>query len=345
VWGRGAIDDKGSLVCLFEAFESLLAEGFTPARSIWFASGFDEEVGGRQGAKKIAEELRARGITFAWVLDEGGIVGQGIVPYVERPVASIAISEKGYLSLELTTHAQGGHASMPPRETAIGILAAAIDRLEKNPLPARLTPPLQTALDVLAREMPLGPRLVLSNLWLTSPLFLRGASERAETNAMVRTTTAPTIVQGGIKDNVLPSTARAVVNFRILPGESIATVMGYVQKTIADDRVVVTKLERSLSEPAPYSSTEHGGYEVLRASLGEFFPDAIIVPGVMNGATDSRHFQGLAADIYRFLPTVLSKSDLPRIHGTDERASVTDLATTVRAYRRIIQRGAAADTH
>jgi carboxypeptidase PM20D1 len=340
VWGRGAMDDKGSLVCLFEAFESLLAEGYTPARTVWFASGFDEEVGGRLGAKKIAEELHARGIKFAWLLDEGGVVTQGIVPQVGRQVASIAITEKGYLSVELLTHAEGGHSSLPPRETAIGTLAAAIDRLQKNPLPARLTPVLRNALEVLAPEMPLGPRLLLSNLWLTSPLVLRDAASRPETSAMVRTSTAPTILQAGVKDNVLPSTARAVVNFRVLPGESVATVMAHVQKVIADDRVTVTKLERSLSEPAPFASTEGGGYEAIRSALHDLFPDAVIVPGVMNGATDSRHFQGLTSDVYRFVPAVRVKSDLPRIHGTNERASVTDLATMVRAYRRIIQRGA-----
>jgi carboxypeptidase PM20D1 len=340
VWGRGAMDDKDSLVCLFEAFESLLAEGYTPARTVWFASGFDEEVGGRLGAKKIAEELHARGVKFAWLLDEGGVVTQGIVPQVGRQVASIAITEKGYLSVELLTHAEGGHSSLPPRETAIGTLAAAIDRLQKNPLPARLTPVLRNSLDVLAPEMPLGPRLLLSNLWLTSPLVLRDAASRPETSAMVRTSTAPTILQAGVKDNVLPSTARAVVNFRVLPGESIATVMAHVQKVIADDRVTVTKLERSLSEPAPFASTEGGGYEAIRSALHDLFPDAVVVPGVMNGATDSRHFQGLTADVYRFVPALRAKSDLPRIHGTNERASVTDLATMVRAYRRIIQRGA-----
>ncbi len=342
VWGRGAIDDKGSLICLFEALESLLAEGFTPARTIWFASGFDEEVGGRQGAKQIAEELHARNVRFAWILDEGGVVAQGIVPNVERAVASIAISEKGYLSLELTTHAQGGHASLPSPETAIGILATAIDRVQKNQLPARVTPAFAKSLEILAPEMPFGQRLVLSNLWLTAPLVLKSALERPETSAMVRTTTAPTIVEGGVKDNVLPSTARAVINFRILPGESIATVMGHVQKVIADDRVTITKLERSLSDPAPFSNTEGGGYDVIRSAVKEFYPDAVIVPGVMNGATDSRHFQGLTSDVYRFLPMVLSKSDLPRIHGTDERASVSDLATAVRAYRRIIRQGGAA---
>jgi carboxypeptidase PM20D1 len=256
-------------------------------------------------------------------------------------VASIFITEKGYLSLELTASTQGGHASLPPRETAIGILATAIDRLQKNPFPARVTPPLQKSLEMLAPEMPVAPRLILSNLWLTSRLVLRDAESRPETNAMVRTSIAPTIVQGGVKDNVLPSTARAVVNFRILPGETIATAMAHVRRVIADDRVVVTKLERSLSEPAPFASTERGGYEVIRSTLQELYPDAVVVPGVMNGATDSRHFQSLATDIYRFVPSIRSKSDLPRVHGTDERASVANLATTARAYRRIIQRGAA----
>src|SRR5262245_47389921 len=169
-----------------------------------------------------------------------------MVPDLSRPLASIAISEKGYLSLELTTHATGGHASVPPRETAIGILARAIDRLQKNPLPARLTLPFQKTMELLAPEMPFAQRVVLSNLWLTSPLVLHHASDRPETSAMVRTTTAPTIVQGGVKDNVLPSTARGVVNFRILPGETIASVMAYVEKIIGDERVTITKLERSL---------------------------------------------------------------------------------------------------
>jgi carboxypeptidase PM20D1 len=341
VWGRGAIDDKGSLICLFEAFESLLAEGFVPERTIYFASGFDEEVGGRQGALKIAEELRARGVKLAWVLDEGGVVTQGVVPNVERPVASIAISEKGYLSLELTAQGQGGHASMPARETAIGILAAAIDRLQKNPLPARLTPPFRAALERLAPEMPLGPRIAMSNLWLTSALVLRTAQERPETNAMVRTTTAPTIVAGGVKENVLPSTARAVVNFRILPGESIASVVAFVERVVGDERVKIEKLERSLSEPAPFSREDAGAYPILESALAELFPDAVVVPGVMNGATDSKHFSGLAEGVYRFFPTALVKSDLPRIHGTDERTSVAGLPLTVRAYRRIVREGSA----
>ncbi len=199
VWGRGAIDDKASLIALFEAFEALISDGFRPSRTIFLASGFDEEVGGREGAKRISEELAKRNLKFAWVRDEGGSVTQGIVPGVDRPVASVSVSEKGYLSVELLAHAEGGHSSMPPPETAVGILAVAIDRLQKHPFAPRLTPILRQNIETLAPEMPFLQRLVLSNLWLTSSLVVGGLEKRIETNPMVRTTTAPTILEAGVK--------------------------------------------------------------------------------------------------------------------------------------------------
>jgi carboxypeptidase PM20D1 len=340
VWGRGAIDDKGSLIGLFEALESLVAEGWKPARTLFLASGFDEEVGGREGAKKISEELAKRGLKFAWVLDEGGSVTLGVVPGVDRPVASVSVAEKGYLSIELVAHAEGGHSSMPPPQTAVGTLAGAIDRLQKHPFAARLTPIMRENLETLAPEMPFFQRLALSNLWLTSSLVVGGLEKHAETNALVRTTTAPTILEAGVKENVLPSTARAVVNFRILPGESIAEVMAHVSAVVADDRITVTQLDRTLSEPSPASSTDGPGYKTLKAAVDEFFPGAVAVPGVVTGATDSRHFQRVATDVYRFVPRLFVKADLKRIHGTDERVGVADMGTEVRAYRRIIKEGA-----
>jgi carboxypeptidase PM20D1 len=340
IWGRGAIDDKGSLIGLLEAFESLIQEGWKPKRTIFLASGFDEEVGGREGAKKISEELARRGLKFAWVLDEGGGVTQGIVPDLERPLASICVSEKGYLSLEIVAHAEGGHSSMPPPQTAVGALAAALDRLQKHPFAPRLTPVLRQNLETIAPELPFTSRLLLSNLWITSSIVAERMSKRQETSPLVRTTIAPTILEAGVKENVLPSSARAVVNFRILPGESISDVVRHVDAVIADDHVTVTKLERTLSEPAPASSTEGPGFRVLTSTVQALFPDAVVVPGVVNGATDSRHFQSVASDVYRFVPRMLLKSDLKRIHGTDERVGVADMAVEVRAYRRIVKEGA-----
>jgi carboxypeptidase PM20D1 len=342
VWGRGAMDDKGPLICLFEAFESLLAEGFVPARSVWFASGFDEEVGGRRGALRISRELQARGIRFAWLLDEGGVIAQGIVPNVQRPVAGIAIAEKGYLSLELLARGEGGHSSMPPPDSAINVLTAALTRLQSRPFAPRLIPTQREATQLLAPEMPFLSRLVTKNLWLFSPLLVRELASRKETSPLVRTTIAPTILEAGVKENVVPTTARAVVNFRIIPGESIAQVVAHVRSAIDDDRISLKKLERSLSEPAPLSSTRGPGFKLVAQVVRTLMPESVVIPSVVNGATDSRHFQAIAKDVYRFTPRVLSKSDLKRVHGIDERAGVEDLAFAVRAYRELVRRGAAA---
>lgn len=337
VWGRGALDDKASLIGLFEAFESLLREGYQPRRSLWLASGFDEEVGGRQGAKFIVAELARRKLRFAWLLDEGGGVTHGIVPDVQRPVATIAVAEKGYLSLELVAHAEGGHSSMPPKVTAVGLLAAAITRLEHERLSPRLTPIAQQGLELIAAEMPWPKRLLLSNLWLTRPLVVAAMDARAESSPTVRTSFAPTMLHAGIKDNVLPSSATAVLNFRLLPGDSSSSVTDHVRRVVGDSRITVKQLDRSLSEAAPLSSTTAAGYHTLEKVIHAVFPDALIMPTIMNGASDARHFVSVTNATYRFAPYSLSKRDLKRIHGTNERIGVEDLTRAVQAYRLLVR--------
>lgn len=340
VWGRGALDDKGSLIALLEAFESLLADGYRPRRSVYLASGFDEEVGGSQGSQYIVAELQRRNVRFQWVIDEGGAVGPaGTVPNVDRPVASVCVAEKGYLSLELIARAEGGHSSMPPMPNAVGMLARAITRLEREPFPARLVPTEREMLETIAPEMPWLQRVALSNLWLTEPLVLRELASKSHTSPSVRTTTAPTILQAGVKENVVPSEARATVNFRILPGESIAQVIDRVRAVIAQPHIEITRLTRTLSEPAPLSSTSGPGYQLLRTTIRKLYPDAVLAPGIMNGASDARHFQPIADAVYRFIPRFLDKRDLKRLHGTDERVSIDDLARSVQGYRMLIREG------
>lgn len=339
VWGRGALDDKGSLIALMEAFESLLADGFRPRRSVYLASGFDEEVGGSQGSQLIVAELQRRNVRFLWVIDEGGAVEQGVVPYVERPIAQVSVAEKGYLSLQLIARGEGGHSSMPPTPNAVGMLAAAITRLERAPFPPRLVPTIREKLEAIAPELPWLQRVALSNLWLTEPLVVRELASQFQNSPTVRTTTAPTILQAGVKENVVPSEARATVNFRILPGDSIAQVIDRVRHVIAEPRVEVKRLTRTLSEPAPLSSTSGPGYQLLRATIRKLYPDAVVTPGIMNAASDARHFQPIADAVYRFIPRVLDQRDLKRIHGTDERISVDDLARSVQGYRMLIREG------
>ncbi|HEY2734532.1 MAG TPA: M20 family peptidase [Polyangiales bacterium] len=339
VWGRGALDDKGPLIGLFEAIESLLAEGFQPQRTVYLASGFDEEVGGAQGALAIARELSRRNMHFSWVLDEGGSATQGIVPFIERPIVAVSVAEKGYVSVELVAHGEGGHSSAPPARTSVGLLAAAIVRLEDSPFEPRLLPIVRDNLETYAPEMPLLQRVALTNLWLTSPLVLRELARRRESNPSVRTTTAPTMLSAGVKENVLPESAHAIVNFRILPGESSAEVVDRVRRVIADRHVDATRLRRTVAEPAPQSSTTGPGYRALRDAALAIFPDAIATPGMTYGLTDSRHFLAIADDVYRFVPRLMLASDMKRMHGTDERASLTSLGLMVEGYRRILKAG------
>ena len=337
VWGRGAIDDKATLVFLFETIESLLAEGYTPRRTIYLASGFDEEIGGREGTAKIAEALASRGVRLEAVLDEGGSVTTGVVPGVTMPVARIGVAEKGFLSVELVAQVEGGHSSMPPRHTAVGILASAIERLERDQMPARLDGAPREMFEALAPYLPAWQRFQISNLWLMRPLVIRRLEETPVNNALVRTTTAPTIFQSGIKENVLPSQARAVVNFRILQGDSVAGVLAHVERVVDDPHVRVQPLQQTISEPSPLSSTRSASWSRITSTIRALYPDAVIAPGLVVGATDSRYFTPVAQDVYRFTPIVMAPTDLKRFHGTDERYEIRQIATALEFFRRLMR--------
>jgi carboxypeptidase PM20D1 len=335
IWGRGTLDDKVSVLAVLEAVETLLVEGYTPARTVILAFGHDEEVAGG-GADSIVQRLRARGVRPAFVLDEGGAIAEGILPGVPPPVALVGIAEKGYVSVELTVEGTGGHSSMPPPETAVGVLAAAIVHLERDPFPARLAGPAAQLFDAAARTMPFLQRMAFANEWLFGPLILRQLEAKPTTNALVRTTTAPTVIEGSPKDNVLPSRARAVVNFRILPGDSVGGVIERVRRVVADPRVSVRASREMSSDPSPVSGTATLGYRGIARAAQEIVPGVVVAPWLVVGATDARHYSVITPDAYRFLPLVLRTEDLARIHGTDERVSVMGYGAAVRFMRRLV---------
>jgi carboxypeptidase PM20D1 len=336
IWGRGAIDDKSAVLGILEAVEMLLADGFQPAPTVYLAFGHDEEVGGTHGAGAIAELLAKRGVQLTMVLDEGGVIGEGVFAGIEEAVALIGIAEKGFVTLELSTRGTGGHSSLPPPETSIGILAAAVARLEESPLPARLTEPTRLLFERIGPRLPLGQRAVFANLWLTRPLVLRTLTTGAATNAMVRTTTAPTIFQAGTKDNVLASSARATVNFRVLPGDSIERVVRHVRRVIDDERVAVELAGRFSAEPSAVSSTDGPGFRGLERAIRSIAPEVIVAPFLVVVVTDARHYSGLGGEVYRFLPVRLGSRDLERIHGSDERLAVDSYADAIRIYRQLL---------
>jgi carboxypeptidase PM20D1 len=336
IWGRGALDDKASVMAILEAVEELLTEGFQPKRTFYLAFGHDEEIGGLGGAAKIAGLLHSRGIELEYVLDEGGTITKGILPGVTSPVALVGIAEKGYVSLELTVASSGGHSSMPPRHTAVGILSTAIHRLERNPFPAKINGPTRALLETVGPEMAFGQRLVMANLWLFDSLVKRLLSASPLSDALIRTTTAATMFEGSVKENVLPVKARAVVNFRILPGESSRSVIDHVRNAVDDPRIGIAPLALSL-EPSPVSDIHSSGYTHLQRTIRQVFPDAVVAPWLLVAATDSRHYAGLSENLYRFAPLQLSQEDIPRLHGTDERISAADYEHCVKFYIQLIR--------
>jgi carboxypeptidase PM20D1 len=336
VWGRGARDDKSSVLALLESAEWLAADGFQPARTVYLAFGHDEEIGGQAGAKKIAELLMARGIK-ADLLDEGSAVLEGMVPGVARPVAAIMAAEKGYFTVQLTTRAEGGHSSRPPPVTAVSRLARAVARVQDHPLPTRLVRPVTDMLDRLAPEMGFGGRLVLANRWLFGPLIRRQFAASLTTNTLVRTTTATTVFHAGIKDNVLPSEARALVNFRLLPGDTMDGVLAHLRRVIDDDGVELAGYGGFGNEASEVSPIDSEFFRLLERTTREVFPDAVVSTGLVTGATDARNYEGVYLTRYNFSPSTLTAGDLPTIHGTNERIAVDNYLGMVRFYVRLLR--------
>jgi carboxypeptidase PM20D1 len=335
LWGRGAMDDKSSLIAILEAAEGLLGRGFRPRRTIYLVFGHDEEVGGESGARAIAELLKARGVEPLLVLDEGGAVAEGFLPGLERPLALVGVAEKGSASVEIAVEVEGGHSSVPPRQTAIGILSRALVRLEDNPMPGGIQGPFRDMLETVGREMPFSRRFVLANLWLFGPLVESQLSRTPASDSMMRTSTAVTIVEGGVKANVLPSKARAVVNFRIAPGDSVESVLEHVRRTVADPRVQVVEA-RETREPSPVSPTTSEAYETVARAIREIFPDAVVSPYLLPGGTDSRHFTPMTPNVFRFSAIRVGSDDLRRAHGTDERLPIEVLSSMVAFYERLL---------
>jgi len=340
VWGRGTIDDKGSLIAILSAVEALLGEGFAPARTVYLAFGQDEEISGLHGAARIVDTLASRGVHAELALDEGSALVEGIVKDVPAPVAAIGIAEKGYVSLDLKAAIPGGHSSTPAPENALTVLAHAATRLQESPMPARIDGATEQFLAWAAPEMHFGPKLVLANTWVTGPLVRRTLAKSPTLGAGIRTTTAVTVFNAGVKDNVVPATATATVNFRVLPGDTTDDVLEHARRVIDDPRVTIEPQARSRTEPSKVSRVDAPAFRLLAETVREVFPGTVVAPSLVLGATDGRYYGKVADDVYRFAPFRLTAADIQRIHGKDERLAVASLADGVRFYRRLVQRAA-----
>ena len=343
VWGRGAIDDKNMVLAHLEAVEDLLEAGVSPRRDVYLLFGHDEEVGGLDGAKRVAAHLRdVSGVArFDFLLDEGLFVTEGVVPSHAKPVAMICVAEKGFANVKLTCRSPPGHASVPGPDGALGRLARAVARLERRPMPSR--PSVALAMFATLRggfSWPL--ELVVSNLWLFGPVLAAVLASKPETASLVRTTTAVTIFRSGQKKNVLPDEAVAYVNHRLHPDDSLDDVLAHDRRVIADpydaDHPWGVKVEvEDFTPPSKVSTADHAAFRHLRAATLEVFGDVAVAPALFIAASDSKHFWDFTDNIYRYNPILLRKTDreneLKRFHGYNERIATAALARQVAFYR------------
>ncbi|MBE0673869.1 MAG: M20/M25/M40 family metallo-hydrolase [Bacteroidales bacterium] len=336
IWGRGTLDDKGALIQIMEAVEKLISEGFRPARTYYLAFGHDEEISGRLGAGTIASYLAGQGVEAEFVADEGMAVTIGMVPMMSEPVALIGTSEKGYLSVKLSATMDGGHSSTPEEETALTLIADAVTELVENQLKPRISGPVDDFIRYVGPEMPFYARAIFANKWIFKPLLLNIYSGSSSGNALVRTTTAPTIITAGVKDNVVPATATAVVNFRILAGETSEDIIKHVKKVIGDDRIVVEALPGA-KEPAPVSPVDVYGFASILKTIRQVYPEAVVAPTMMLASSDSRHYTEVSGNIYRFAPIIVTSDDMARIHGVDERVRIEDYLRGITYYYYLIR--------
>jgi len=334
IWGRGSLDDKIGVISLLESMELLLTQGQRPERSVYLAFGHDEEVGGKDGAAQIAKYLADQGLRFDFVLDEGGAVTQDQIDGIDNEVAVIGVSEKGYVNLRLTVDAPGGHSSQPPNQTGLGILSRAIIRVEDNPFPTDIEPMMMTV-NAIGDRLPWTSRLALSNLWLLSPLIERQLISDPGSAAGIRTTTAATMATGSPKANILPTRAEAVINFRILPGETVETVKQRVIGLIDDERVTVS--DEYGTNPSPVSPIDTRGYRIIASTIRGTDEDILVAPYMVRGGTDATKFYRVSDNVYRFLMVRINDDTMRFVHGIDERVPVEDYLQAIRFYYHVMR--------
>ncbi|MBQ6165382.1 MAG: M20/M25/M40 family metallo-hydrolase [Clostridia bacterium] len=338
LWGRGTTDMKNHVVGVLESVETLLEDGFEPRRTVLICLGYNEEVVGAEAssATLISEVLKNNGVELESVLDEGGAILDLDIPHVmHNKLAGVGIAEKGYCDFEISVEAKGGHSSAPPKHSAVGELSKAIVALENHQFHARITPELKNIIDTAARNTELPLRLAGSHLPILLPLLKPVMTQIPPVASLMRTTTAVTMTHGSPQANVLPQKASATVNFRIMPGSSIAEVERHIRRVLKNKNVNVRLLGGD--EPSAVSPTDTPSMRAISRICRGMFDMSAPVPFVVMGGTDARYYQSITDCIYRFSPFVMPPEILMLAHGTNERIAVDSLANGIVFFKRYIK--------
>jgi len=337
IYGRGAIDMKGMLFSLMESMNNMIKSGQAPKRDIYLAFGFDEEVGGQKGAVQIAEHFKKAGLKFEAVYDEGGLIMEkGNVAGIDSDVAAVGCAEKGFLSVKIKVKGLGGHSSMPPMESAIGKAAVIMQRLEDHQMKPVITPLIKNFFDNIGGAMPFTSRLAIANQWLLKPVLLSQLTKNNTTNALVRTTTALTMMKGSDGANVLSPEVEFVVNFRLIPGNSVKEVREHIAKATEGFDVEVEDIDNT-REASAVSPTDTKAYKMIEAGIKEIYPETIVTPYLTMAATDAYKYQIVSKNIYRFMPIKINRSEQQSIHSTNEYISIENYLKMIHYFEYIMK--------
>jgi len=339
IYGRGAIDDKSGVLGILEALEYILEKGEQPLRSFFIAFGHDEEISGRRGAQELAKVLVSRGVKrLDFVLDEGFPVIEYAALCADKKIAMIGVTEKGSLTLELSVAGSPGHSSLPPSESPIGILASAVAKLEDQQQPLMFGQgPEYATFQYLAPFVSFWYRLMYSNLWLFSGLIAHEMDQNRAMRPFIRTTTAVTKFNSGIKDNVIPPLATATVNHRIHPAQTVNQVVQYDREVISDPRVRIRVKVAREAHPVSTFGPSSLQFQLMVHTIKQIFHDVVVVPGVFIANTDTRWYLNFTSSLYRFIPVVITPDDLTRYHGNNERISINHYHQAVNFYYRVMR--------
>ncbi|MBU1371910.1 MAG: M20/M25/M40 family metallo-hydrolase [Bacteroidetes bacterium] len=332
IYGRGAIDDKGSLISILESAELLLKQSFIPETDIYFVFGHDEEISGFKGAKVMAQLFADRKISPAFVLDEGGIITEYKVPRLNKTAAVVGIAEKGYQTLELKINIPGGHSSMPEEHTAIDEMAKAVVKLKENQFKPEITPIVKSFLSYIGPEMPFISKMAMANQGLFKPMIISNYAKSAAGNATIRTTTVTTIFNAGLKENLIPGEAQVTVNFRTQPGVSRQDVVDHVKKVINNDSIKITPIGKG-NEPKQIANVDDPTFKYIQKTISAFHQNIIVAPYLVLGATDARYFGNITSQIFRFSPF----TDPEGFHGVNERIKISEYKKGISFYYELIK--------
>jgi carboxypeptidase PM20D1 len=336
LWGRGTLDTKGTLNGILQAAETLINEGFVPKNDVYFAFGGNEEVAG-DGSYGIVQLFKERGITPGLVLDEGGAVCTGVFPGVTQPLALIGIGEKGQMNVRYTVKGGGGHSSSPMAGGPIQRLAKACLRVEKSTFGYTLSKPTAELFNTAGRYSTFLYRVIFANQWCFAPILsLYSKLAGGEFSAIVRTTIAFTQMQGSKGANVIPAHATMVSNHRIIPGETVDSVLDPIKRAVKDDKIEVELINGN--NPSVISDTTCEAYDRVRSTVAETWQEAVVTPYLMVAGSDSRHWGEISDKVYRFSAMALTKEERGMIHGNNERIPVATISRTVEFFYRMIKK-------